>query len=79
MLLFKVEQTFVISGTGLVLIPGLGNRIVPTGSKIKVVRPDKSELLTTIHGITFKENTIVLNSNTKKEDVPVGSEIWLLE
>ena len=78
MFLFKVEQAFMITGRGLVLTSGLGDKIVATGSKLKLVRPDKSVLETTITGVTFGEKRdILIGSNIKKEDVPIGTEVWL--
>jgi hypothetical protein len=40
--LFKVERQFVITDRGLVLAPGLGDKVklVTTGAKIKLVRPE---------------------------------------
>ncbi len=79
MFLFKVERTFMISGRGLTLLPGLGDKVkfVKTGTKIKLVRPDKSELFTTIKGITFEGNhDLLISSDFSKEQVPEGTEVW---
>jgi hypothetical protein len=78
-LLFKVENQFEITGRGLILNPGLGDNIkfVSTGTKIKLVRPDKSELLATIEGITFQgSHDILISSAFSKADVPIGTEVW---
>ena len=50
--LFKVESRFVISGRGLVLTPGLGDKVksVQTGTQIRLIRPDKSEITAIIKG-----------------------------
>lgn len=80
MLLFIVEQTFMITGRGLILTPGLGERLVEAGSEIKLIRPDKSILETTIRGIGFNFNhDILIGAEIKKEDVPIGTEVWLKE
>jgi hypothetical protein len=80
--LFKVERQFVITDRGLVLAPGLGDKVklVTTGAKIKLVRPDQSELHTTIKGITFEGNhDILVSSEFTKDDIPVGTEVWMTE
>jgi hypothetical protein len=78
-LLFKVENQYEIAGLGLILTPGLGVNIkfVVTGTKIKLVRPDKSELIATIDGITFQgSHDILISSEFSKADVPIGTEVW---
>lgn len=79
MFLFKVEQTFLITGLGLVLTPGLGNKNIATpGTKIKLVRPDKTVLRTHIHGVTFEgKHAISVGQNFTKDDVPIGTEVWI--
>jgi hypothetical protein len=80
--LFTVTEAFMITGRGVVLTPGLGEnvRYVRTGSRIKLVRPDKSELRTTIQGITFNDqHDILLAPDVTKADVPTGTEVWLDE
>jgi len=81
-LLFKVENQFVITGRGLILKPGLGDNLkyVTTGAKIKLIRPDKSEVITTIKGITFEGNhDILISSVFSKTDIPIGTEVWTHE
>lgn len=78
MYLFTVEATFVITGRGLVLYPGFGNNMAKIGSKITLIRPDQSVIETLIRGISFSENhDILVGENVKKEDVPIGTEVWL--
>lgn len=77
--LFTVADVFLITGRGVVLTPGLGEkwRIAKTGSRIKLVRPDKSVLNTTIRGITFQgPHDILVGAEISKADVPVGTEVW---
>jgi len=72
----------MITGRGVVLMPGLGENAhyVKTGSKLRLVRPDKSEMQTTIQGITFNDqHDILLAPEVTKEDVPIGTEVWLKE
>lgn len=41
-------------------------------------RPDGSTIITAIKGISFNLNRdILVDSNLTKEDVPIGSEVWL--
>ncbi|MGV9012325.1 MAG: FRG domain-containing protein [Flavobacteriales bacterium] len=82
MLLFTVAKSFLISGRGVLLAPDLGEnwRFVKTGSAIKLVRPDKTELLTIIRGMTLiGRRDILLGAEITKADVPVGTEVWLSE
>ena len=80
MLLFTVDNTFMITGRGLILTPGLGKNYVKVGAKIKLVRPDKSIIETTIRGISFNENfDILVGANLTKDDIPAGTEVWLDE
>lgn len=80
--LFNVEDRFVISDQGLVLAPGLGDKVkfVKTGTGIRLIRPDKSEITTSIKGITFGGNhDILIPLTVKKEDVPIGTQVWTIE
>src|SRR5258706_13213259 len=80
MYLFTVEDTFWITGRGLVLTPGFGNKPIRVGTGIRLIRPDQSVLLTTIRGVTFQgEHPILIAEELKKEDVPIGTEVWLAE
>jgi len=78
--LFTVEATFMITGRGLVLYPGFGDNPARTGSKIKLIRPDQSIIETQIKGVSFSGNhDILVEGKIKKEDVPIGTEVWLQE
>lgn len=79
MLLFIVEQVFLITDLGVVLLPGLGKNFVSVGTPIRLVRPDKSVLDTKITGITFETRDIFVGPEVRKEDVPVGTEVWSIE
>lgn len=79
MFLFKVEERFMITGRGLVLVPGLGDRKAKVGDPIKIVKPDQTTIKTTIKGIGFNQfREILVGKDLAKEDVPIGSEVWLL-
>jgi hypothetical protein len=80
--LFTVEDRFLISDRGLVLTPGLGDnmKFSRTGSEIKLIRPDKSELRTTIKGIAFEGNhDILIPLTITKDEVLIGTEVWTIE
>jgi hypothetical protein len=78
MFLFKVEERFMVTGRGLILVPGLGEKRACINDKIKIVRPDNSTIETSIKGISFNLNRdILVGSGLVKNDVPVGSEVWL--
>jgi hypothetical protein len=79
--LFEVEDRFVISDRGLVLTPGLGDKVkfVRTGTQIRLIRPDKSEVTTSIKGIMFEGNhDILIPLTIAKDEVPVGTEVWTI-
>jgi hypothetical protein len=79
MLLLTVEQVFLITGRGIVVLPGLGDNVVRVGTRVRLVRPDKSTLDTNICGIGFNTLDILLGPEVRKEDVPIGTEVWLIE
>jgi len=79
MLLFTVEERFLITGIGLVLTPGLGDKKASINDKIRLVRPNKTIVDTKIPGITFESKDIQIEGNLTKEDVPIGTEVWLIE
>jgi hypothetical protein len=79
-LLFIVDQTFNVTGRGLILTPGMGDKYTPIGSRIKLIRPDKSVMETTIRGISFDQyRNIMVGEELTKEDVPAGTEVWLID
>jgi hypothetical protein len=80
--LFKVKERFVISDRGLVLTPGVDEdkiKSIKTGTEIRLVKPDKSEIKTLIIGISFNsESNILLPLTITKDEVPVGTEVWVI-
>jgi hypothetical protein len=82
MLLFTVQEIFTLTGMGLILTPGpsIENNSIKIGSKIKLIRPDKSEINTIITGWAWNDRRdIFIESKYSKEDVPIGTEVWLNE
>lgn len=90
--LFTVTDRFQIEGRGCVLVPGVscevGDPVVRLGHRIRLRTPGGAELDTTVRGIehiryakmpekiTFP---ILLPEDLTKEDIPVGTEVLLLE
>lgn len=78
MFLFKVEDHFLVTGRGLVLVPGLRDKKANVGDSIKIVRPDQTTIETIIRGIGWNEfRDILVGNDLTKNDVPIGSEVWL--
>ena len=90
--LFKVEDRFQLTGRGCVLLPGIPNErslpAVRVADKIMLMRPDGSKILTHIASIEMvnyrtKPQRIVvpicLPNDLSTEDVPKGTEVFLLQ
>lgn len=76
--LFAVEHTFLIPDRGLVLTSGLRDKWAKPVDHIQLILPDKSIVKTKITGIMFDEKwAILVEKEGKKEDVPIGTEVWL--
>ncbi len=76
--LFTVKQSFLLSGKGLMLIPGLSDKNISVGSKIILIKPDRTVIKTVIKGISSAgERGILIGDSFKKEDIPIGTEVWL--
>ena len=80
-LLFVVEDTFSIKGRGTVLVPGFPVRLKMTaGASLELRLPDGSRLATTIGGIAMCcPNLVPILVPVPKEQIPVGTEVWLSE
>lgn len=90
-LLFTVTDVFQIRDRGCVLAPGgstePGAPNFRAGSAIRLVLPDGMQRDTTIRGlemINFRRRppvitaSILLPSDIKKEDVPIGTKVYLI-
>jgi translation elongation factor EF-Tu-like GTPase len=91
-LLFKVEDVFEISGRGCVImtsIPAESVFKIRLKDQIQLRTPDGRVFDTQIAGIEFAHGTkqdgskvsrmaIILPRNIPKEDVPSGTEVWVL-
>jgi translation elongation factor EF-Tu-like GTPase len=87
-LLSIVEDLFQISGRGLIVVPGIpssGNWKIKIGDPLVLKRPDGIELTTIVSGIEMLAHTrpgphpmpILLGAEVTKEDVPIGTELWV--
>ena len=84
-LLFIVEESFAIKGRGLVPVPGIvpqGVERFRVGDPILLKRPDGSSLAWQIGGLELisggppRDDVVVLLKGLRKEEVPVGTEVW---
>jgi hypothetical protein len=83
----RIEDTFETTGRGMVLIPSIpddGKKyVVQIGDSLEVRKPDGQRLITTVAGIEMCNSPkrfipLLLPTDVRKEDVPVGSELWHL-
>lgn len=90
--LFTVTDRFQIEGRGCVLIPGVscepGDPVVRIGDRIQLRMPSGSNFDTTVRGIEHIRHAkmpekitfpLLLPENITKDDVQVGTEVFLLE
>ncbi|MCD6673764.1 MAG: hypothetical protein LT106_13020 [Burkholderiaceae bacterium] len=90
-LLFTVADAFQIKGRGCVLAPGPsaepGTTPIHIGDAIRLIFPDGGSVDTQIRGlemINFRKRPevitvpILLPSDLKKDDVPPGTQVYLL-
>lgn len=89
--LFRVEETFDITGRGLVLTTNIPEKTaLPKSAMISLVRPNGSILeAEALFGIPFisfsnvedRKNYIpayeCMLQNISKEEIPIGTEVWL--
>ena len=82
--LFTVEDTFIIRGRGLVMVPGIipeGDERFRVGDQILLKRPDGSESVVNIDSLELptpnrRHEVWVMLKNTSKQDMPIGTEVW---
>ena len=79
-LLFKVQDTFVMTGKGLILTPGSNEHAICTGDPLLLITPHGNRITATVKGVTFgKRNDILIDDSFAKNDVPIGTEVWLID
>ncbi len=77
--LFKVDGVFNITGIGIVLTPGLGEKKASLGDKVKLITPDGRLPFTVIKGVAFDiMRSLHIDTEFKKEYIPIGTEVWLI-
>ena len=83
-----IQDVFQIDGRGCVVVPGLlldANPHVCIGDPVTLRRPDGTEIKTSVAGIemirTLDRNAmpILLPKNIHKNDVPIGTELFITE
>jgi hypothetical protein len=83
--LFTVEETFKLKNRGTILVPGVlpeGDERFRIGDPLRVLRPDRSELMVAIVGFhSFDpgpccEYTVLVA--LPKSEIPIGSAVWSL-
>lgn len=85
--LFTVEDVFDIGSCHLIPVPGVPNTIpgIQAGSPVELRRPDGSTLATDNWNIVLvapydPERPVQIGlQGLTKEDIPVGTEIWLCD
>lgn len=80
MLLFKVEDTFLVEGKGL-LLSGKGKpnlKGVDFRTELKLILPDGSALFTSVVGINWQNGDLIV-SNADNLEIPKKTEVWLNE
>ena len=92
--LFSVEDRFTIEKRGIILAPGIPRNVdlpnIRDGAKIQLRKPDLTivdTFIETIEMIRFRPEVppekrtipILLPENIHKFDVPIGTEVYLLD
>jgi len=83
--LFTVDDVFSIRDRGTIIVPGVvpeGDEKFRIGDQLRLVRPDGSEVATTIDGIAFfnpdPQRRYAVIVPLPKPEIPVGTEVWSL-
>ena len=87
-LLFKVEDTFSISGRGCVIVPAIPEGLdfrIRAKDQIELRTPEGRVLQTHIASVELAKRqnapcrmVIMLPPDIEKQDVPTGTEVWFL-
>jgi hypothetical protein len=84
--LFTVADTFTVQGRGIVLVPGIDpaeDERFKVGDPLLLKRPDGAEGVVIIGGLEFVHPypgwIAVLLEESRKEDIPIGTEVWSIE
>jgi hypothetical protein len=80
LLLFKVQETFLVKGKGLLLSSNSKTSLkgVDFRSELRLVLPTNAIISTSVVGINWENGDLIVSGLTEK-DVPKGTEVWLEE
>jgi hypothetical protein len=86
-LLCIVADVFQLPGRGCIVTPGAAADLNPlprAGDPVVLKRPDGSELATTIRGLDRfggppGGGIPILLAGVEKADIPIGTEVWLVQ
>ena len=85
-LLSIVEDTFQISGRGVIVMPGIPRQRdwrIKVGDPLFLHRPDGSALQSSVFGIEMASPPhpscipLLIGPGLTKDDIPVGTELWV--
>ena len=78
----RIKESFNLKGKGVILSLNLHskNAVVLIGDRIKLIKPNDEELLTKVYGLAYPNGNfdIMIESIYSEEDIPSGTEVWLL-
>ncbi len=79
MFIFSIDKIFSVPNQGLLLTYNKIQKeiFIKTGDNIKLITPENSIILTSIIGVVFEKNGILISNDFKKEDITCGTEVWL--
>jgi len=89
--LFYVAETFDITGHGVMVTSDqtfatLGKVVLHIGDSISIRSPGRNDRLTTVAGIEHCDPwtpdhvfAILLPTDVSRSDIPIGSEVWLID
>lgn len=83
-----IDDVFQLTGRGCVITPGYTSDLprdlrVKIGDALRLKRPDGGEIDTVLRGIEMANlgdcMPLLLGANVTKSDIPIGTELWLVE
>ena len=79
MFLLSIDEIFCVPNQGLLLVSNNIEKelFLKTGDNIKLITLENSIILTSIIGVVFEKNGILISNDFKKEDISCGTEVWL--
>jgi translation elongation factor EF-Tu-like GTPase len=87
--LFKIEEVFEISGRGCVIVPAVADGAdfkIRARDAIQLRTPEGGTLNTHVGSVEFLKPSvgtcrmaILLPTDVQKQDVPKGTDVWLMQ